>query len=570
MRRTHSFAGAPNPRNTERFGDDGGGRGGGGRGRGGGGRGGGRSTSTVDRRRSNTDRASSSSSPSSATFFSSDSFEAAGASPELVDALSSLGIGRPSHIQAAALRAMLPKKITTPSISNPSPSPPEHLRSCVLADHAGSGKTLAYLVPLVMDLRLAEAAVSGGGPLSRPGAPSALVVAPTSELCAQVLRVARGLARAGGAPFRSVALTGGHPWRTQRDALAEGADLVVATPGRLGEHVRAGGLSLSRLRTVVLDEADVLLGEEASDGSSGLLGGDAGPGGASTGPSAFHDQVSPLRELAPADAAFVLVTATLPEPTWERVAREFPGIAPVLGPGLHRTAPGVEQVLVDCSSPDDGASPSSASSSKLKEGEEEEPRNAETAYLRKADALLKVLANHPANHTVVFCNRVETCRKIENLINRKLKQSHVALPYHAAVERRAREGALAAFTGNSSSGGGSRRGGGGGAEAAAAASNSLASEKKMVLVATDRASRGLDTSAVGHAVLFDFPRDPSEYVRRAGRVARGAARGGAGGDGDNATTATVTLLVLGRQVPVARAVVERGAAGLPVHRVPAP
>lgn len=98
----------------------------------------------------------------------------------------------------------------------------------------------------------------------------------------------------------------------------------------------------------------------------------------------------------------------------------------------------------------------------------------------------------------------------------------------------------------------------------------------MVLVATDRASRGLDTSDVGHAVLFDFPRDPSEYVRRAGRVARGAARGGAvggggGSDGSNATTtATVTLLVLGRQVPVARAVVERGAAGLPVHRVPAP
>ena len=99
----------------------------------------------------------------------------------------------------------------------------------------------------------------------------------------------------------------------------------------------------------------------------------------------------------------------------------------------------------------------------------------------------------------------------------------------------------------------------------------------MVLVATDRASRGLDTSAVGHAVLFDFPRDPSEYVRRAGRVARGAARGGTATGGDEGysngaatTTATVTLLVLGRQVPVARAVVERGAAGLPVHRVPAP
>ena len=58
-----------------------------------------------------------------------------------------------------------------------------------------------------------------------------------------------------------------------------------------------------------------------------------------------------------------------------------------------------------------------------------------------------------------------------------------------------------------------------------------------VLVATDRASRGLDAPGVGHVVLFDFPRDPSEYVRRAGRTARGASGRG-----------TVTLLVLGRQV----------------------
>ena len=59
----------------------------------------------------------------------------------------------------------------------------------------------------------------------------------------------------------------------------------------------------------------------------------------------------------------------------------------------------------------------------------------------------------------------------------------------------------------------------------------------MVLVCTDRASRGIDTAHVEHVVLFDFPRDPSEYVRRAGRVSRGA-----GGTG------LVSILVLGRQV----------------------
>lgn len=63
---------------------------------------------------------------------------------------------------------------------------------------------------------------------------------------------------------------------------------------------------------------------------------------------------------------------------------------------------------------------------------------------------------------------------------------------------------------------------------------------KMVLVCTDRASRGIDSAHVEHVVLFDFPRDPSEYVRRAGRVSRGAGASG-----------VVSILVLGRQVRTA-------------------
>lgn len=79
----------------------------------------------------------------------------------------------------------------------------------------------------------------------------------------------------------------------------------------------------------------------------------------------------------------------------------------------------------------------------------------------------------------------------------------------------------------------------------------------MVLVCTDRASRGMDTSVVEHVVLFDFPRDPSEYVRRAGRTARGA-----GGQG------VVSMLVLGRQVKLARQILERNEKGVPLHKVP--
>ena len=55
--------------------------------------------------------------------------------------------------------------------------------------------------------------------------------------------------------------TGGHKWRTQKEALDEGVDLVVATPARLGQHIEAATLRLTQCQAVVLDEADVLLGD---------------------------------------------------------------------------------------------------------------------------------------------------------------------------------------------------------------------------------------------------------------------------------------------------------------------
>ncbi|KAK9822358.1 hypothetical protein WJX81_001173 [Elliptochloris bilobata] len=408
---------------------------------------------------------------STAGFFTQESFAEAGASAEVVAALAELGVTRPSHIQAAAFRALVGSQ--APHV--------------VLGDHAGSGKTLAYLAPIAQALRAEEAA--GGGGMA-PKAPRALVLAPTAELCAQVLRVARALAR--GAPFRSIALTGGHPWRTQRKELEGGVDLVVATPGRLGEHLAAGTLTLGRCGTVVLDETDVLLGDSG----------------------AFREQVEPLRNAAPPGARFILVTATLPEAVYQALQPLFPGLVPVLGPGLHRTAPGVTQRLVDCSGGDDV--------------------NEDTGFLRKADTLVRLLREEPAARTIVFCNKIETCRKVENLLNRAgVVAEGGVLAHHAAISDVVRSRNLQEFLAPP------------------------ASEERLVLVCTDRASRGIDSAHVEHVVLFDFPRDPSEYVRRAGRTSRGAGNRG-----------TVTILALGRQVPLARQVLHRSEQGLPLHKLP--
>lgn len=75
---------------------------------------------------------------------------------------------------------------------------------------------------------------------------------------------------------------------------------------------------------------------------------------------------------------------------------------------------------------------------------------------------------------------------------------------------------------------------------------------------SDRASRGIDFPGVDHVILFDFPRDPSEYVRRVGRTARGA--GGMG---------KAFIFVVGKQVSLARRIMDRNQKGHPVHDVPA-
>lgn len=132
--------------------------------------------------------------------------------------------------------------------------------------------------------------------------------------------------------------------------------------------------------------------------------------------------------------------------------------------------------------------------------------------------------------------------------------------YHEAVSEAQRARALSAFlTPPPAQTVAAPAASGAGADGAAAegAADPSAAPPPVVLVCTDRTSRGVDTAWCGHVVLFDFPRDPSEYVRRAGRTARGA-----GGRG------VVSALVLGKQVPLARQIIEANQKGRPVHRVP--
>jgi ATP-dependent RNA helicase RhlE len=113
----------------------------------------------------------------------------------------------------------------------------------------GTGKTAAFLVP-VLQRFLNE-------PAPQPPRTRALVLAPTRELAVQIEDQVQGLTY--HTTVSSVAVYGGVPMTAQEQALKAGVDIVVATPGRLMDHMRHESIDFSGLEVLVLDEADRML-----------------------------------------------------------------------------------------------------------------------------------------------------------------------------------------------------------------------------------------------------------------------------------------------------------------------
>src|SRR5204863_938983 len=112
-------------------------------------------------------------------------------------------------------------------------------RDLIATAQTGTGKTAAFLLPILHQL------------LNRPrGSSQALIVTPTRELAQQIDNVCMGLAY--HTPLRVALLVGGMPMGRQEKALRGGAELIVATPGRLLDHMRQGQAKFDQLHTLVL------------------------------------------------------------------------------------------------------------------------------------------------------------------------------------------------------------------------------------------------------------------------------------------------------------------------------
>ncbi len=157
------------------------------------------------------------------------SFASLGVPKPIITALAATGVTAPFPIQAVTLLDSLAGK------------------DLLGRGKTGSGKTIAFAIPLVVALATSDET-------ARPGSPRGLVLVPTRELANQVAAAIAPLAKA--MHLRHTVIYGGVGFGNQTAALRQGVDIVVACPGRLEDLMKQGHCRLDRIEVTVLDEAD--------------------------------------------------------------------------------------------------------------------------------------------------------------------------------------------------------------------------------------------------------------------------------------------------------------------------
>ena len=173
------------------------------------------------------------------------SFSELGLAPELLSAVAAQGYTEPTPVQAEAIPYVLAG------------------RDLLAGAQTGTGKTAAFVLPILQLLHASRPAprqlpFGNGRPRGATGLPiRCLVLTPTRELALQVEESVRTYGR--GRPIRSTTIYGGVGFDPQVRALRAGPEIVVATPGRLLDHVSQRTIDLGSVEILVLDEADRML-----------------------------------------------------------------------------------------------------------------------------------------------------------------------------------------------------------------------------------------------------------------------------------------------------------------------
>ena len=319
----------------------------------------------TDAQNATTDEAQPSSTPQP----SPKSFADFGVRQDISDALAAVGIVSPFPIQEMTLPVALAG------------------HDIIGQAKTGTGKTLGFGLPTIQ--RVVGRDDDQWGSLQKPGAPQALILVPTRELAIQVgndLAVASKLRNA-----RVATLYGGVPYEPQVEQLAKGLEVVVGTPGRLIDLYQHGALTLTQVKTVVLDEADEML--------------DLG----------FLPSVEKIMGYLPTDRQTMLFSATMPGPVIT-MARKYM----------------IKPMHISAADPEDHAKTKASIRQVVYR----------VHHMDKDEMLGRILRAHGRGRTVIF---TKTKRDAARVADELIARGFAAAPLHGDLNQGAREQALRAF-----------------------------------------------------------------------------------------------------------------------------
>ncbi|EGR52794.1 uncharacterized protein TRIREDRAFT_54064 [Trichoderma reesei QM6a] len=405
---------------------------------------------------------------------------------------------RPTPVQRLAIPALLGQK---------EPGEPrtqqERQSSFLLAAETGSGKTLAYLLPAIDALKRAEAedpeiqaykeraaiekerqkaADFKGKPFEEPhptmARPKVVVLVPTAELAHQVGLVAKKLSHA--VKFKTEILSSNlKPQQIQRNLYGpKGLDLVISTPHLLASIADSDPNILSRVSHVIIDEADSLFDRSFSSVTSSIV-----------------------ERASPSMKQLICCSATIPRKLNNYLATNYPKMVRITTPNLHAIPRRVQLGVIDVS--------------------KDPYRN--NKDLACADAIYTI-GREASQHENLVKDEIDV-RRIIVFVNEREKTEQVAeylrskgidaQALHRDTPEKRHGETLETFTTSEplriiAPPNPSRK-------------RSLANVK--VLVVTDLASRGIDTLAVRHVILYDVPHTTIDFIHRLGRAGRMGRRG---------------------------------------------
>jgi len=326
----------------------------------------------------------------------------------------------------------------------------------------GSGKTAAFVIPMIERLRAHSARVGA----------RALIMSPSRELAIQTLKVVKEFGK--GTDLKSVLLVGGDSLEEQFASMATNPDIIIATPGRFLHLKVEMSLSLYSIQYVVFDEADRLF------------------------EMGFAAQLTEILHALPASRQTLLFSATLPSSLVEfaRAGLQDPSLVRL--DAETKVSPDLESAFFSVKGGEKEGALLHILHEVIKmpvglpEGAEEEE---ERSRKRKRGPDYTSQKAKPTEHsTILFA---ATKHHVEYLAN-LLQHAGFAVSYvYGSLDQTARRIQVENF----------RRG------------------KSNILVVTDVAARGIDIPILANVINYDFPPQPKVFVHRVGRTARAGQRG---------------------------------------------